>query len=181
MRTIISLALFAMIAFAGPACGSGPLTIRADEIVLKIKRMNLEVTLTRKEDRSVAVKVIRDGVEVRVPDAELAAIKKPDLESARIIVNVPHGGDLPEGFMDRAGFIISFDYEGVSEHGADKPDKSVGVFCRARLHFWKGLTELERAVPQGNFKNKWDFYSKKPGEPEIENGSEESITCPYDN
>jgi hypothetical protein len=93
---------------------------------------------------------------------------------------VPHGGPLPEGYMAKAGFILSFDYGGVYEHGVDKPDKTVGVFSRAQLHFDNGLTELKRAVPQGDFKNKWDFYSKKPGKAEIENGSEESIDCPYD-
>ena len=180
MRAIMSLALFTMIAISGPACGSGPVTVRADEIILKVKRMNLEVTLTREEDGSVAVKVIRHGVEVKVPDAELAAIKGPDLESARIIVHVPHGGDLPEGYMGRAGFILSFDYGGFFEHGVDTPDKTVGVFRRARLHFANGLTEIERAVPRGDFENKWDYYSKEPGEAEIENGSEESIDCPYD-
>jgi hypothetical protein len=182
MKSIITLAFFGILAFATPVYASGEVEVRADEIVLKINEMNLEVTITRNTDSTVDVKVMRKGVEVKVPKLELAAIREADLESARINIYRPHGGKLPEGFIAKSDFILSFNYGGVSEHGLDKPDMSVGVFSKVRLHFENGnrIARVERAYPQGHFKNKWNFYSKKPGDAEIENGSEESIDCPYD-
>lgn len=179
MKIIMSLALSA-ITLAGLVYGSGPLNVPADEIILKVKEMNLEVSLKRNEDDTLGVKVMRDGVEVIIPAKELALIKVPNLMKARIIVHVPHGGELPEGFMAKAGFILSIDYGGFSEHGIDEPDKSVSVYSRARLHISDRLTEIERAIPLGDFKNKWDLYSKVPNEAEVSNGSEDSIDCPYD-
>lgn len=170
--------MMVLLLFAEPLLAGAERRVEIEEVTLRASKQRVVVTLRQKPEGKFEVDVEFYGKKTTVRSEDLPEVKTVYPDTAKIVTHTPTGGELdPEWLRDR-GFILSFDYGKVQEHGSDKD--YVLVNSRCRIHFdSKGeFTAAELLVPTGNLENKWKCFEKFKGQAPTDSGTTDGVKAP---
>lgn len=110
----------------GIAFASGEIDIPVDQVTIKSTKLKIEVAVERMPGGKSTITATYDGKDIPIPKSVIAGFGSIHPQSVHILTHVP-AGEIPDGWLKRHPFIISFDYGDSKEHGRDDHEVTVAV------------------------------------------------------
>ena len=170
--------LFLLLIFATPRlAATGEQEVLIGEVAAKTVGHGVEVKLSNTIEGKAIISIIQRGNKIEIPATVLERIEEVVPESLKILTHRPNGEAIPDDWLDKGEFIVSFDYGERKVHGTEKEIFEVHTHGRLHIRNLK-VAYFEWMIPEGDNKNRWRLYQDNMPDDEKKPHIEERILAP---